>query len=79
MTLTVVEKPDGTAVYETVDGDMVDQIARAFYGTHLGTAELLYERNQDLSLQPLVLGAGVRIVLPPYTPPEPPGQIKLWD
>lgn len=79
MTLKVTELPDGTAVYETRDGDMVDQIARAFYGTHLGTSELIYARNQDLSLQPLVLPAGIAIRLPAYTPPEPPGQIKLWD
>ncbi|WP_195161850.1 tail protein X [Mesorhizobium sp. NBSH29] len=77
--MNITERPDGTSVYATVDGDMVDQIANAFYGSHLGTAELIYERNQNLSLQPMVLPAGILIILPKYTPPEPPGQIQLWD
>lgn len=79
MTLNVTTRPDGMAIYRTVDGDMVDQIARAYYGTHLGSAEHVYAWNQDLSLQPLVLAAGISIVLPPFMPPQPTGQIKLWD
>lgn len=77
--MKVTENANGTAVYSTSDGDLVDQIANAFYGSHLGTAELIYAGNQDLSLQPMVLPAGLSIILPKYTPPEPPGQIKLWD
>ena len=29
---------------------MIDQIAFAYYGTHLRTAEAIYEANQNLSL-----------------------------
>ena len=64
MTLTVTELPDGTAEYVTTDGDMIDQIAFAYYGTLLRTAEAIYEANQNLSLLPIVMPAGVRIILP---------------
>ncbi len=79
MTLTVTELPDGTAEYVTADGDMIDQIARAYYGTHLRTAEAIYEANQNLSLEPIVLPVGIRIILPRYERPTPPGQVQLWD
>jgi len=79
MTLTVTELPNGTAEYVTADGDMIDQIAFAYYGTHLGTAEAIYLANQNLSLAPIVLPAGTRVILPRYERPTPPGQVQLWD
>ena len=79
MTLPVAELPDGTAEYYTHDGDMVDQIAYAYYGTHQLTAEAIYAVNQNLSQQEIILPAGVRIILPVYKPPKPAGQIQLWD
>ena len=79
MSLKVTELPDGTAAYITNDGDMVDQIAYAYYGTHQLTAEAIYAANQDLSRQEIVLPAGVRIVLPRWETDPTPGQIQLWD
>lgn len=79
MSLKVTELPDGTAAYITNDGDMVDQIAYAHYGTHQLTAEAIYAANQDLSRQEIVLPAGVRIILRRFTPPAPAGQIQLWS
>lgn len=79
MTLQVRDLKDGRSVYLTIDRDMVDQIAFAHYGTNLATTELIYEANPGLSRETMLLPAGVEILLPTFTPPEPPRQIQLWD
>ena len=79
MSLNITYRGDGSAVYRTSDGDEVDQIARSFYGTHLGTTELLYKANRHVTNMPIALAAGIEIVLPVYVRPEEAKQIQLWD
>ena len=74
------KRPDGASQYITVDGDMIDMIGFAFYGTHDRTSELIYEANPHiLGLDP-VLPNGLTIILP-AAPPE--GRrvstVSLWD
>ncbi len=74
-----IPNADGTSSYVTHDKDMVDDIAQDFYGTQIKTAEHVYDANPDLSLQPMILPAGVVIVLPPFTPPASTSEhYELW-
>lgn len=75
-----VTGPDGSVAYVTIDGDMVDKIARDYYGEHKGKTELVYGANPGLADRPIVLPAGVVIKLP--TPPQKAGSTefkRLWD
>lgn len=73
-------QPDGSATYKTMDGDVLDQIAFRFYGTHEETTVLLYENNRDLAKVEQPFAAGIVIKLPPKpSAPVQTGQIKLWD
>lgn len=76
----LVTLDDGRLAYVTEDGDMVDQIAFAYYGRHRGTAELVYAANRGLADKGVVLSAGVAIILPP-APAEPVTEPfkRLWD
>lgn len=72
---------DGSAVYVSVDGDMVDLIAHVRYGSHLGNTERVYDANPGLAARGPVLPAGVVVKLP-----EAPAQSstarpfrRLWD
>lgn len=71
---------DGTPAYVTIDGDVVDMIAHAHYGSHMGTTELVLEANRELSELGPVLPAGLLIKLP-YRPvtPETKTFRRLWD
>ncbi|MDQ0422276.1 phage tail protein X [Peteryoungia aggregata LMG 23059] len=71
---------DGAVAYVTEDGDMVDQIARRYYGEHKDKAELLYSANRGLADQDIHLPAGLVIRLPAVTQEETPTSFKrLWD
>lgn len=71
---------DGVARYTTIDGDMIDQVVFAYYGTHEGTTEAVLDYNRDLAARPPTLPSGVTILLPEITiEAKPVEQIRLWD
>lgn len=65
--------------YKTIDGDMLDLIAFREYGTSSKTVEELYDKNYRIADHPLVMPAGVNVVLPPQSPPPLSKLIRLWD
>jgi len=74
------QRADGSTVYTTVDGDVIDLIAFTFYGSHDRTSELLLEANPHILALDAVLPSEIEIVLPP-DPPEPEriSTLSLWD
>jgi phage tail protein X len=75
-----VTGPDGSVVYVTIDGDMVDQIARFYYGEHAGHTEAVYAANPGLADKPIKLPAGLVIKLPAASKKTTPTSFKkLWD
>lgn len=72
---------DGSAIYVTVDGDMVDLIAHVHYGSHLGNTERVYDANPGLSARGPVLPAGVVVKLPelPVKAATAKPFRRLWD
>ena len=76
----VVTSYTGDKVYITIDGDVIDAIAYAFYGKHGKNTEALLEANPHvLDIGP-ILPAGMRIKLPVISQEEPPKPFKtLWD
>ena len=71
---------DGVATYTTIDGDVVDAIAFAYYQTQAGTAEAVLAYNPGLAALMPYLPAGVVIRMPAIdTSVEPIPQIHLWD
>ena len=63
--------------YTTRDGDMLDRICHQHYGTESAIVAV-YEANPGLAKKPLVLPAGVVIILPDLPPRASPG-LDLWD
>lgn len=63
----------------TRQGDVVDQIALAFYGRTKQATEAVLDGNPHLADLPPVLPAGVVITLPdlPSTPTK--ARLKLWE
>lgn len=51
-------------IYNTKDGDVLDDICYRFYGHLDGTVEKVLEANDFLGFQPPVLPAGLKIQLP---------------
>lgn len=75
-----VTAPDGSTAYVTMDGDMVDKIARDYFGLHTGSTEKVLEANVWLSGYGPVLPAGLVIKLPAVTTTVTPKPFKrLWD
>ncbi len=68
------------ATYRTRQGDVLDLVCVRHYGLRRGLIEVVYEANPGLCEQPVVLPAGLVIVLPDL-PREalPRPQQKLWD
>lgn len=60
-----IQGASGSIVYVTIQGDMVDHIAQAYYGSHLGNTERIYDANPNLAKLGHVLDAGVVIKIPP--------------
>lgn len=65
------------SVYRTIDGDMVDAICKAHYGSE-DMSVAVYEANPGLAALGPVLSKGVLIELPevPVEPVRKP--IRLW-
>lgn len=79
-TSNYVTAPDGSTVYVTMDGDMVDKIARDFYGRHTGSSEQVFDANGWLANHDVVLPAGLVIKLPAATASVTAKPFKrLWD
>ncbi|EUB97319.1 tail X family protein [Rhizobium sp. CF080] len=71
---------DGSAVYVTIDGDMIDAIAHAYYGKHARNTEALLEANWHVVYLGPVLPAGTVIKLPQIaTTAQPATFRRLWD
>lgn len=71
---------DGSIVYVTIDGDMVDQIARTYYGAHRENTERVYDVNPGLADLDMILPAGLVIKLPVVdTTPQATPFRRLWD
>jgi phage tail protein X len=70
------------ATYTTRQGDMVDAIAKARYGSELGgTTEAILIANPGLADRGPVLPENVAIVLPEIAPPTPRriASVDLWS
>ncbi|AVR10981.1 phage Tail Protein X [Burkholderia pseudomallei] len=62
----------------TSDGDVLDTLCHAAYGTLSGAVEAVYEANPGLAREPQPFRSGVLITLPDLDAPrdEP---IQLWS
>lgn len=62
----------------TSEGDLLDTLCHAYYGTLVGTVEAVLQANQGLAEVPQPYRAGVLIELPdlPVTEVE---EVTLWD
>lgn len=76
----VITGSDGSAVYVTADGDMVDHVAYRYYGRHGANTEAVLEANPGLAARGPVLPAGVAIKLPRIIQSAAPKEFRrLWD
>lgn len=76
----IVIGADGSAVYVTIDGDMVDAIAIAYYGKHERNTEAILSANPGLSDRGPVLLAGVVVKLPRMVQTTTPKAFRqLWN
>lgn len=68
-------------IYQTRDGDVLDAICAAHYGTEnlSATVTSALEANQGLSDYGAVYPAGLLIVLPDLAPPVAGSPFSLWD
>lgn len=66
--------------YETRDGDVLDAIAFAHYGsTSAGQLEAVLVANPGIAALGAVLEAGVRVALPDLSDDLPSEALQLWD
>ncbi|WP_039017359.1 tail protein X [Halocynthiibacter namhaensis] len=63
--------------YRTKDGDMIDAICKAHYGSET-MAEAVYEANPGLAAMGSLLPMGVVVLLPERTPEPVRQPIRLW-
>lgn len=77
----IITGADGSALYITVDGDMIDAIAHAYYGKHERNTEAILEANPDIAdMDQPILPAGIVVTLPQArTDSQPKAFRKLWD
>jgi len=77
----VVVVADGSSVYVTGEGDMIDAVAYAYFGSkHEKNTEAILALNPGLSERPEQLPAGVVIKLPTKSAQsEPTPYRSLWD
>lgn len=69
-----------TTKYITRDGDTVDSISFAYYGTLDGNvAEKVLEANPGLAARGALLPDGVSVTLPVIEKPTIKRGVKLWD
>ncbi|HEF4774304.1 tail protein X [Burkholderia multivorans] len=65
-------------ILRTSDGDILDTLCYAHYGTLKGTVEAVYEANPGLAREPQPFRSGVLIMMPDLdTPRDEP--IQLWS
>ncbi|QNT38689.1 tail protein X [Pseudomonas asiatica] len=62
----------------TSEGDLLDSLCHAYYGTLVGTVEAVLQANQGLAEEAQPYSAGVLIYLPDLTVAET-EQVTLWD
>ena len=67
------------SVYRTKEGEVLDQIAFRYYGTHEGTVEAVLEANPNLADEGVTLPAGLLVTLPAMNAPAKNKPIRLWD
>lgn len=65
--------------YETIEGDVIDQICHATYGTEYGTTEAVLAANPGLADHGGRLPAGIIILLPDMQPTSTVKMLSLWD
>jgi phage tail protein X len=65
-------------IYNTKDGDVLDDICYHFYGHLDGTVEKVLEANDFLGFQPPVLPAGLKIQLPEINDKKSTQTVRLW-
>jgi phage tail protein X len=67
--------------YQTLDGDVLDAICAARYGTQnlSSVVTQVLEANQGLAERGAVYPAGLLIVLPDLAPPVAESPFSLWD
>jgi len=65
------------STYRTVDGDMIDTLARRAYGSEAGVVTI-YEANPRLAALGPVLPRGLLIALPDAAPAPVQRPIRLW-
>lgn len=76
----IVTAADGSALYVTADGDMVDAIAHGYFGKHERNTEAILEANPDLAEYGPVLPAGTVVKLPRIMQQETPKPFRqLWN
>ena len=63
--------------YRTKDGDMIDAICKAHYGSE-AMAETVYEANPGLAAMGSLLPMGVEVLLPEHAPEPVRQPIRLW-
>lgn len=62
----------------TSDGDLLDTLCHAYYGTLVGTVEAVLQANQGLAEVPQPYRAGVAIELPDLPVAEV-EEVTLWE
>lgn len=65
------------SIHRTSDGDMVDDICKAHYGTEAMTVAV-YEANPGLAARGPILPKGVEIILPEQAVAPVQKPIRLW-
>ena len=63
--------------HRTTEGDMVDEICKAHYGSEAMT-EAVYEANPGLAARGPILPKGVEITLPEQAPAPVRKPVRLW-
>lgn len=71
MPLVVSRKADGSAIYVTSDGDILDHICWRHYGQEWETPEAVLSANRGLADYGTTLPAGISVTLPFLSAPSP--------
>lgn len=73
-------RADGSVVYTTIEGDMLDMICFKHYGYENGSVEAVYAANRELAEQGTAFANGLQIVLPYIAQQKQERRIvTLWD
>ena len=76
---TPPDPPAANTAWRAADGDVLDAIARASYGTEYAFTNLL-AANPPLTASAPHLAAGTLVGLPPVDPPAPEARaVQIWD